>query len=394
MRFRSQNVQHIIQLEKESADRIARENSKAGLLRTLQVPRTYNPEAPRMGGSTGYPVWFRIQALELAAVTNPHFAATVAQVSLASLYRWSVRLAPYRQTGNKERVILTGHDQMLLTMAIYINPTSNADEICAYIARNGGGVYTRRQVYKRFKELGVTRKIGSIEAYAAFTPRNLLRARLFRTEGLPLGVQGIARRALIDIDETRFALKKVQTRRGYAMRCVRVRDTGEYRRGQDSLNLIIGIEPGHPNIPPDELGSIKNPRKWYFITERNCDQFLFADFIDYICRDIENDPCEGDDFRVFMYDNLSAHLTPLIFHTLEERESADVHRFTGLPRPPYQPKYGPIEYIIGQISTKLTQMHDGNWTKDTLRDALRAICRSIGNDGVSNRTFSFVGYPA
>ena len=150
-RFRSQDVQYLIQKEKESADRIARENSKAGLQPILQVARTNILEAPRFGGSTGYPTWFRIQALELARATNPHYAAAHCQVSLASLYRWSTRIEPFRQTGNARRSVLTGYDQLLLTLAIYINPRSNADEISAYIARNGGGIYTRRQVYKRFR---------------------------------------------------------------------------------------------------------------------------------------------------------------------------------------------------------------------------------------------------
>ena len=288
---------------------------------------------------------------------------------------------------------MTGLDQVLLATAIYLHPTADGDEICAYIYNNGGGLYTRDQVYRRLKELGVVRKQSSIEAFAAFTPRNLLKARLFWQMPPPLGIHGILRRQLIDIDETRFALHTVRNKKGWGIKCTRVRDIGEYRRGQLSLNLIIAIEPGNPRIPCDELGSLKHPRRWFKITTRNCDQVMFANFIDGICTDIETSPCVGDEERIFMFDNLAAHTTPLVNHTFELRDQ-DTYKFLPVPRPPYQPKFGPIEYIIGQIAMKLTEMYESDWTLDSLRMALYDICRTIGNDNVANKTFRFVGYKA
>ena len=386
-------IKRLLQLERESAQRIARENSAAGLARAVEVLRTQFPSDPSKGGSTGYPPWFRKIVLEFAEVYTPTQASFLFNVSLASLYRWAQRVDPLLQRGNREREVLTNADQLLLTIAIHINPTSNADQIAAFIVRNGGNVYTRNQIYRRLKELGVVRKVASIESYRAFTPMNLMRARTFWTERAPVGVVGVQRRKFIDIDESKFALhQRKKCVKGYGVKAVRVRDRGMFKKGMQSVNLFIAIEPGNPLIPSDQMGSIKHPRCWFRITQENCNQYVFADYIDDICRDIEENPCDGDDERVFLWDNLSAHLTPYVTATYAHRATHDQHRFLAIPRPPYQPKFGPIEYIIGIIDQKLQAMEEIEWTIDTLRDALHNICMTVGNNGVANKTFLHVGY--
>ena len=158
------------------------------------------------------------------------------------------------------------------------------------------------------------------------------------------------------------------------------------------MNLLIAIEPGNPNIPNDQAGSIKNPRRWFRITKDNCDQHLFAEFVNEICTSFEQRTKLGDHERYFMYDNLSAHLTPLVHSTLELRPTNNVFRFHGVARPPYQPKFGPIEYVIGQISATIGRLHKRDWTMESLSEALHMVCRDVGRDGVANDTFAFVGY--
>ncbi len=92
-----------------------------------------------------------------------------------------------------------------------------------------------------------------------------------------------------------------------------------------------------------------------------------------------------------MFDNLAAQTTPLVNHTFELRDQ-DNYKFLPVPCPPYQPKFGPIEYIIGQIAMKLKDKYENDWTLESLRLALYDICRTIGNDEVANKTFRFVGY--
>ena len=109
------------------------------------------------------------------------------------MYRWAERLDPYRPTGNKQRAVSTDADQLLLTIAIYINPTSSANHIAAFTYHTGGGVYQRKQIYRRLKELGIMMKKASIESFRAFTPENIMHAQTFWMEGAPAGVTNVPR---------------------------------------------------------------------------------------------------------------------------------------------------------------------------------------------------------
>lgn len=74
------------------------------------------------------------------------------------------------------------------------------------------------------------------------------------------------------------------------------------------------------------------------------------------------------------------------------RDSRDQYKFMGIARPPYQPKFAPVEYVIGQIGTKLWKRHKKDWNVESLTRALRNVCMSIGEGGVANDTYAFVGY--
>ena len=89
--------------------------------------------------------------------------------------------------GNKEKTELVGLDLILLGVLSIIYLMSSQDEMAMYIYSEGSGVYSRQLISQRLAELDVTYKKVSVEAYAAFTPRNLRREELFWTRGLPLG---------------------------------------------------------------------------------------------------------------------------------------------------------------------------------------------------------------
>ena len=78
------------------------------------------------------------------------------------------------------------------------------------------------------------------------------------------------------------------------------------------------------------------------------DTITFSDFCNYVCTDIEaTQEVTGDDKWIFLWDNLSSHLCALVYHTVEERNGPV--QFQIVPRPPYQPKYGPSEYAFCEI---------------------------------------------
>ena len=370
----------------------ARERSRLGLSREINVLRTDHHKEPT-SGAKGYSIEKRIACLQFVNQFSVAAASREFKVSKGTIYRWIERIDPLQMTGNNERVFLTGLDQFLLTMCIYLHPRSTADEQATFIYANGGArAYSRQQISKRLNELGVRRKKCSIEAYQAFTPRNRLRARLFFTRGPRLGIQGVRRFKLTDTDEAKFMISKFQSKRGWGYKTQRVRDPGFYSKNAMGVNLIMTVEPGNPYLPNGARGSLSNPRKWWRITLENTNQVVFSNYIDSVLSDIEQNPIPNgmDDERYLMWDNLSAHLTALVTATVEIRPTHNT--FVPIRRPPYQPKYAPIEYIFGEIGQILGRKCAKDWDQERLINELHNACVMVGLNGSLDRTFRHCGY--
>jgi len=172
-----------------NANERAAARSKAGMTRELQQLRDENDPHPSVGGCRGFPLWYRRHVLNM--VNRDGFdVVDDLPCSLASVYRWMLREVPYRMTGGSERDALTGRDQLLLSVGLFIYPDSKADELAAFIYSNGGDLDSRQMISSRMKELDLTKKICSTEAYQAFTAENRRKARYFWTMPPPLGVVG------------------------------------------------------------------------------------------------------------------------------------------------------------------------------------------------------------
>ena len=78
---------------------------------------------------------------------------------------------------------------------------------------------------------------------------------------------------------------------------------------------------------------------------------------------------DTDQFRVFLWDNLNSHLSHLVTQTVEGRDGPC--QFTIVPRPPYQPKYGPIEYVICDLAGSLTYDADRDWNTNNLEQQIQ-----------------------
>jgi hypothetical protein len=382
-------------VHRRSADKRALERSKNGLSRELEQVRTDHAVNPGLGGSKGYPLYFRNQVVNFAFDHGIHATLVkYSSLSQATIYRWLNRITPYRQTGNKERAHVTGFDQFLLSIALFTYPTGTAETFAMFIIANGGRTYSNRAITRKLKEMKVSNKKASIEAYEAYSERNIIRSRLYWNSPPRIGVRGIPRWRLLDIDEAGFTLKDCPRRYGWGFTSVRVRTTGHYTRNLTKVNLILAVEPGNPNLPEDVRGSTAKPRKWFKLSYRNVDQSVFAEFIDEMCAEIEENPVPGDEERYFLWDNLSVHQTPLVMSTLEDRPTRAQHKFTAIPRPPYQPKWAPIEYVFCQVSTKLSKAVKQSWTIQDLHDELHNIVVAMGymDGGSMNKTFSHCGY--
>ena len=221
----------------------ARKRSNEGLSRITKLTRDTFDADPSRGGSRGYPLWYRLLAIEASQIHGTEYAARRFKPSKQTLSNWLDRAEPYEMTGNKRRK-LVGWDQLLLAIWLTAHPDSHQDEIAAFLANYGSGeLYTQSTISRRLKELEYTRKKASIEAYQAFLPRNIRRRQYFFECPPPLGVFNVERRSLTDTDECAISLERTNRSRGVAHKSFRVRKKGHYIKGE-KLTIIFTMEPG------------------------------------------------------------------------------------------------------------------------------------------------------
>ena len=144
----------------DPADLQAHARAELGFSRQLEQPRRTSPH-PALGGSGGYARWFHEEQLQR------FHAGEAIDVSLLSIYRWTIRLEPYRQTGNAERTQVRG--AVLLNLVTYITtwPNTTLDEMAVFMYNKGGVLYSCQTISKRLKELEFTKKKASTEAHQA-----------------------------------------------------------------------------------------------------------------------------------------------------------------------------------------------------------------------------------
>ena len=106
-----------------------------------------------------------------------------------------------------------------LVIFIYAHSDALLDEMAVFIYNEGGLLYDQLTISKRLKELGITKKKASIEAYQALTPSNRFRVEVFFNCPPLLGVFGVPQYKLIDIDEFALTLEKCNQTGGWSLMC-------------------------------------------------------------------------------------------------------------------------------------------------------------------------------
>ena len=354
---------------------------RAGLYRRLGILRT--PQShPRVGGTRGYPVEMR----ESEVWSCDHNLPLVA--SRRSIQRWRRRLRPFIMTGNRDRQVIVGLDQFNLIMFLLAWPDARLDEIIAFLANAGNGrVFSRSQVSIRLNELGMSKKIGSTEARQASLPINLFKREQFWSMNLPFGVNGCERRRLIDIDEIGIELQRTNRKYGHSHTGIRVVKPGHYSR-DTKLTVILAVEPGDPALDPEVRGSVDNPRRWLrILVKAGTSTIDFTDFLRSVCTNLQEYHPEGmigNRSRVFLWDNLSSHCSPVIHQTVEGEFDHLIVR-----RPPYKPSDAPIEYIFCSL---ICDLQTKTFETNNLVELIHAIQVSVTNLRGFNNTFEKLGY--
>ena len=354
---------------------------KDGLPRTLQITRTPKHH-PRIRGTRGYSVPTRQSQIWSSENGFPLTA------SRRSIQRWNRRLHPYLSTGNHDREVIVGMEQYHLILFLIAWPDARLDEIIAYLANTGQGrVYSRSQVSRRMIELGLTKKVGSTEAKQASLPVNLFKREQFWNMAPPFGVHGCERRRLIDVDECGIELQRTNRKYGHCKSGIRVVKPGHYSR-DTKLTVILAVEAGDPGLQPEVQGSTTNPRRWLRIMIKGGTTTMdFNEFLRYICTSIENNPPEGvvgNNSRIFLWDNLSSHCSPIIHQTVEGDFGHLIIR-----RPPYKPSDAPIEYIFCSL---VQELQNRTFNTNNLVELIQSIQNVVANLSGFDNTFNKLGY--
>ena len=90
--------------------------------------------------------------------------------------------------------------------------------MAAHIYNEGGGVYSRQQISKHLKELDITKKIASVEAYQAQTEAVQHCVFCFWNRAPPLGIFQVPRRMLIDVDKFGVTIERCNRKKGWALK--------------------------------------------------------------------------------------------------------------------------------------------------------------------------------
>lgn len=93
-------------------------------------------------------------------------------------------------TGENDQVDMTGSDQLLLSLALFMYPPGTADQICGFTHTNGGDIYTWKQVTHICANLQLTRKRDLKEVYDVFSASSIWKLDWFVTLLPTLGVSG------------------------------------------------------------------------------------------------------------------------------------------------------------------------------------------------------------
>jgi hypothetical protein len=247
-------------------------------------------------------------------------------------------VVPLRHTGNEFATMLRGRDAYLLALYRTAHPKSRADEVIAYLMNNQlvPRLISRKVLSAAETRLGMSTKRGSTSAYQADLPINVLRHENYFSQPPPLGINGFPRLRIVDIDESGWYLESACRKYGKARIGRRAPDVGPYGHSRKHT-MIAGIMP---------CG-----RRWMRISRDSGTTAIdFNNFVNSIC--VAMGAAPGAPQLCFTWDNLTSHLSPLVVNTVT------AHGHLSVPRAPYHPWDGPIEYIFNRIDQGLqTLLH-------------------------------------
>ena len=286
-------------------------------------------------------------------------------------------VCPKKATGNRSEREILGSDLEQLALYRSVYPEATNAECRAYLFNSQPhppaqtDPYSHSQLQRAENLLGLTRKNGSTTAQLAYHPDNLQKRDLYWTQPPPLGVAGVPRQNMIDIDEAGFKLEHSNRKFGKTPTALRCSQEGAYGR-DEKLNLLLAIS-----------GDENDPMRWHDVWMNGGTTIAkFADFIQLILDDL----ALRHPGRVFCFtmDNLNSHKNPIVLNKIINAG----HQYAF--RAPYWPVDGAIEYVFNTIQTRLQAYFNRLVDMAALQNRINLIIATFGS---FHRYFIHVGFP-
>ncbi len=337
--------------------------------RVTRVLTAAKPHPSR--GGNAYSLDFRVVCA--AEYNAGAYAVGPGKPTMRTVARWvndgpvKQSLRPFEKKGNDAAMVLHGEDRILVAVYRKVLPKVTAAEMMTFVYNHSSAprLYTSGQISQCEIDLGLTRKVASTTANQALLPANLLRREQFWNMTFPIGVTDTMFEDLVDIDETGIELNVCNRNYGKASVNMRVNETGNYER-TTKYTLILAVRPNGPPI-------------WRFSKDRGTSSENFSLFLEE-----QVFPQLGQvRRRTLMWDNLRSHMTAQVSNVVHN----SIHRM--LPRPPYRPQDGPVEYANNQL---LTMMREECYKISSCDELEAAMPRLVGQISNMSATFEMCGY--
>lgn len=208
---------------------------------------------------------------------------------------------------------------------------------------------------------------------------------MFWTQPFPVGVHGTPRHTLIDVDEFGVHKNAANRKRESSLKGFYIRKPGHYDRGDFKLAIILlAVKPGNPALDgqnPPAIGSTENPHIWAEVSEEaGTTAEAYTSFLMQKPLASYNAAVKR---KTIIHGNLTSHKSPMVY----EAVCRSGHRV--VPRPPYCPQDGPVEYAINQILQQLSIC----WLEvdeDTTPGQMRTLLEDIIEKGVKGMDALFI----
>lgn len=93
--------------------------------------------------------------------------------SILHIQCWDRRIIAYHMAGNRECEQLTGTNQLLLSICVFVYTEASSDESTAFVHSNGDNIYSQPQTTDRCRERDLARNRASKQSYDTFSPASV-----------------------------------------------------------------------------------------------------------------------------------------------------------------------------------------------------------------------------